>query len=138
MIEKNDTFEFTKDKPIMYVFDNELLTSDEGKILLNDITIPQLFDYHWKIAQFMWGPSGSGAPLHFHQDAWNAVLFGKKSWSLYPTHNSSYSKKIYPDWNAPYYCDQYPGDIVYVPDAWSHAVYNHGLTCAIAMEFNYP
>ena len=29
-------------------------------------------------SQFYLGPAYSGAPFHFHEDAWNALAFGKK------------------------------------------------------------
>ena len=29
-------------------------------------------------SQFYLGPAYSGAPFHFHEDAWNALVFGKK------------------------------------------------------------
>jgi hypothetical protein len=32
-------------------------------------------------------------------------------------------------------CRQHPGDLMYVPRAWAHAVYNDQLTAGFALEF---
>ena len=139
MVENNQVPIQMKDKPIMYVFANEILTSEGGKGLMNDISIPNLVsEFPWSIAQFMWGPPGSGAPLHHHQDAWNGLVFGEKKWWFYPPSEMISSTKISSDWNSPYYCTQSPGDFVYVPDSWSHAIYNSKFTSAVAIEFSYP
>lgn len=31
-------------------------------------------------AQFFLGPAGTGAPMHVHKNAWNAVAHGAKQW----------------------------------------------------------
>jgi hypothetical protein len=38
------------------------------------------------------GPTGSGAPPHFHADAVNALIRGRKRWLLWPPHKSFMSK----------------------------------------------
>lgn len=135
----NEGKEMMKDKPIMYVFDNELLTSPQGKGLFDDIDIPSIVkEYNWNVAQFMWGPPSSGAPLHYHQDAWNGLVFGEKKWWFYPPSETISSIRITDTWESAYYCTQTPGDFVYVPDAWSHAIYNTDFTAAVAIEFQYP
>lgn len=35
-------------------------------------------------AQFYLGPEGSGAPFHFHNTAWNQLVYGEKLWALLP------------------------------------------------------
>ncbi len=35
-------------------------------------------------AQWALGNAGSGAPVHFHNTAWNALLYGAKKWVMYP------------------------------------------------------
>jgi hypothetical protein len=32
--------------------------------------------------QFFLGAAGTGAPVHFHGDAWNAIAFGAKRWCV--------------------------------------------------------
>ena len=128
----------TAGQPIMYVFDNELLTSPAGASLMEDTRIPDLVAaYSWGSAQFMWGPTGSGAPLHYHQDAWNALVFGEKRWWFLPPANASSSTRIVNRWDTSYHCTQRPGDFVYVPDSWSHAVFNTKTSAAIAIEFDF-
>lgn len=136
MLKNNEIPPFMKDKPIMYVFDNEILTSNEGKKLFNDISIPNYFEnYPWNSAQFMWGPPNSGAPLHHHKDAWNGLVFGEKHWWFYPPAFAVSSTKISSNWDSIYFCKQLPGDLMYVPDSWSHAVYNAEFSSAVAIEF---
>ena len=51
----------------------------------------------WTVApaatQWYLGPPGSGAPIHFHQDAWNALAYGSKRWLLLPPGESRYSSQ---------------------------------------------
>ena len=37
---------------------------------------------------FFLGASGSGVVFHKHSDTWNAVVFGRKRWFLYPMTNT--------------------------------------------------
>jgi len=43
---------------------------------------PGLQDLHG--GQFFVGPEGSGAPVHFHSSAVNALYYGRKRWILIP------------------------------------------------------
>ena len=125
-------------KPIMYVFDNEILTSAAGKSLMDDITIPALVDSYTPTGhQFMWGPQGSGAPMHHHLDAWNGLVFGRKEWWFLPPSMATSATFVSGHWNSNYRCTQEPGDFVYVPDSWSHAIYNAKDSAAVAIEFDY-
>ena len=40
-------------------------------------------DYARVLTQLALGPALSGAPPHFHGDAWNALLYGSKRWFLF-------------------------------------------------------
>lgn len=42
---------------------------------------------HVRTGQFFLGPTGSGAPAHFHRLAINLVAFGEKHWFMYPPHH---------------------------------------------------
>lgn len=41
---------------------------------------------HWgnEVIQLFVGGPGSGAPMHYHQDAFNTLLYGQKHWYLQP------------------------------------------------------
>ncbi|CAE8611064.1 unnamed protein product [Polarella glacialis] len=96
--------------------------------------------------QFGVGDEGSGSPLHFHQDAINILLSGRKRWWLVPPARAAMSR-VHPldalqNASSPegelytqaMVLEQEPGDIMYVPDMWGHAVLNlaKGTVCATA------
>lgn len=41
--------------------------------------------------QLALGPAGSGSPLHFHEDAVNALIYGVKRWDLLPPSKTLFS-----------------------------------------------
>ena len=45
---------------------------------------------HLSDAQLYVGNKGTGSPFHFHEDAWNATLRGRKEWFLLPPSDSIY------------------------------------------------
>ena len=95
--------------------------------------------------QFYLGSPLSGAPVHFHRNAWNVLIYGQKRWFLYPPDKAFYSKEHVWDWWRGTYrkspdaleCVQYPGDLVFVPDMWGHAVINLREGVGVASEFVY-
>lgn len=95
--------------------------------------------------QFYVGPPLSGSPVHFHRNAWNVLIYGQKRWFLYPPNRAFYSKEHVWDWWKETYqkspdaleCVQYPGDLVFVPDMWGHAVINLREGVGMASEFIY-
>lgn len=96
-------------------------------------------------AQFYQGIAGTGAPLHSHIDAWNALVHGKKRWFLFPPLQGYYSTKPIWEWLENGYPQVKPlefmqeaGDIVYIPRHWSHAVLNLQESVGIAVEFVNP
>src|SRR3546814_1713227 len=38
-------------------------------------------------AQWAVGGPGTGAPVHYHNTAWNALIYGAKLWYIYPPAN---------------------------------------------------
>jgi len=44
-------------------------------------------------AQWAVGVEGTGAPVHFHNTAWNALIYGAKKWVIYPPHFMIMSNK---------------------------------------------
>ena len=50
------------------------------------------------IFRFSLGPAGSGAPPHFHGHAWNALIYGKKRWFLFPPTHAFFSSLTQLEW----------------------------------------
>jgi hypothetical protein len=128
--------------PPPYLFDNKLLS--EGDKLIGDyITMTTLAESDILDFHLLVGPEGSGAPAHFHTGAVNALLFGRKRWFLYPPSAAFWSKKAALPWlmdgdgiGEPIECVQQPGDIMFVPATWGHAVLNVEDTVAVTMTLN--
>jgi len=73
-----------------YVFDGGV----GGKVRDFDshfMTPPQFEGYNTILQQFMLGPRGSGAPPHFHNSAWNGLVYGRKRWYLFPPSEAFFS-----------------------------------------------
>ena len=95
--------------------------------------------------QWYLGGAGSGAPYHYHKDAWNVAVFGRKRWFLTPPLRSFYSSQPVADWlradgerrDRPLECVQEPGDILYVPHMWGHATLNLADCVGMATEFEF-
>lgn len=90
---------------------------------------------HLDGVHFFFGRAGSGAPFHIHADAVNAAVHGRKKWFVYTPARTIYSRKTALLWTQedlplldederPLECVQHPGDVVYVPLDWGHAVLN--------------
>jgi len=48
--------------------------------------------------EFYVGAAGSGAPMHFHGPAWNALAFGEKRWFLTPPQHATFSNIPAREW----------------------------------------
>ena len=103
------------------------------------------------------GPPRSGSSLHVDPlatAAWNALLAGRKRWALFPPGTSKelihprepglgreaadwfarvWPRTVAPGWAGPRPIDvvQRPGETMYVPGGWLHAVMNLDLTVAV-------
>jgi hypothetical protein len=103
--------------------------------------------------QFYLGPAGSGAPIHFHKDAVNFLVYGEKEWFLFPPNRSMYSTIPIAEWvtneevatsyllgrqgaDAAIQCTQLAGDLMYVPYEWGHGVLNLEPSIGVAIEFS--
>ena len=96
--------------------------------------------------QWALGTAGSGAPVHFHNTAWNQLFYGRKHWYLYPPSRNLMGKKQVMDWLEhdirnlmedgfqPMECIQMQGDVLVVPELWGHAVLNVQDSVAVASE----
>ena len=83
---------------------------------------------------------GSGVPFHFHNDGFSEVQHGAKRWLLYPSKPPHYDvnatstqwlERVYPNLTRrerPYDCTIEPGDLLYFPSNWYHAIVNQGIT----------
>jgi hypothetical protein len=105
--------------------------------------------------QFYVGGEGSGAPVHYHNEAFNALAWGRKKWALYPPAQAFYSttpaRETWEDEdkekekeeeketseNAALYCFQEAGDILFVPNSWGHGTYNAQSSIGIAWEIQH-
>mmetsp|Transcript_2583 Transcript_2583/g.5889 ORF Transcript_2583/g.5889 Transcript_2583/m.5889 type:complete len:575 (-) Transcript_2583:159-1883(-) len=96
--------------------------------------------------QLFLGPEGAGSPMHFHNNAFNIVVFGAKRWFLLPPTQRVYSKVKAQNWahsqtrrvrKSVLECVQNEGDIMYVPFAWAHGVTNLADTVALTLEWGY-
>ena len=104
----------------------------------------RLFDAdHGGSAQFYAGPTGSGAPFHYHEHALNVLAHGRKTWWLAPPSDANYSVTHPAAWprepgrekTPPLACVQKAGDVLFVPANWAHAVRNDAPSVGAALEF---
>ncbi|XP_004344477.1 hypothetical protein CAOG_06856 [Capsaspora owczarzaki ATCC 30864] len=152
--------------PPLYIFDNTFINAPPGvagslagsrrqAFLNNDVVAPTwMEDHSMHAAQFMFGPCLSGAPVHFHTDAWNGLIRGRKRWFVFAPGASFISKEPVLEWfrreeerqrmiqkhgeHAPatfLECIQEAGDLMYIPDSYGHGVINMQESLAIAVEF---
>jgi hypothetical protein len=160
----------------LYIFDSKF--GERIPDLLDDYWIPEVFwedlyaalpdmgpasirpPYRW----ILMGPARSGTPYHTDPhgtSAWNALLYGKKRWALYPptdagaplppgidpvTQRSSHPLLWYTNVYStlggggggqppPIEFVQEPGDFLFVPSGWWHCVLNITDTVAVTQNF---
>jgi len=97
-------------------------------------------------AQWAFGGEGTGAPVHFHNTAWNALVYGAKKWLVYPPHYKIMSSNQILDFFEtdmdyfkkkgiqPLTCIQTAGDVMIIPESWGHGVLNLQESIAVATE----
>ena len=106
---------------------------------------PSLAFDQMSVVQFALGSPGTGSPVHYHNAAWNGLFYGRKRWFLLPPYEKIISRiqvKKWVDEDVPtimkkqrmVQCDQTPGDLLYVPLNWAHAVLNVKESVAVAWE----
>eukprot|EP01065_Artemidia_motanka_P013425 TRINITY_DN17435_c0_g1_i9.p1 TRINITY_DN17435_c0_g1~~TRINITY_DN17435_c0_g1_i9.p1 ORF type:complete len:500 (+),score=71.19 TRINITY_DN17435_c0_g1_i9:93-1592(+) len=90
--------------------------------------------------QFFMGAQGSGAALHWHRDAYSALFFGQKTWTLTPPAHAGVSGVPAGLWDPrtmpgpeprAFSCTQTAGDVLVLPSGWGHRTFNHGMTLNI-------
>ncbi|KAL5266682.1 hypothetical protein ACHWQZ_G003901 [Mnemiopsis leidyi] len=112
--------------------------------------------YRWVV----FGPKRSGTSVHIDPlgtHAWNALVSGYKRWILFPTHTPRWllkqklpdseavtwfkfvhpqtDDKNWPDDCKPIECLQGPGEMMFVPGGWWHAVLNVSDTVAVTQNY---
>ena len=101
-------------------------------------------EQHFTSLQIYLGPLGSGAPQHFHMNAVNHLIFGRKFWSLLPPEESRITRQPLSRWlredpvaviNHTLTCVQPAGSALYVPAGWGHGVLNLEESVGYAREF---
>ena len=84
------------------------------------------------------GPTGAGAPFHYHENALNALLHGRKRWWLKEPSDAVYSVRHPRAWtdDTKDACTfvQHAGDVVLVPANWAHAILNEAPVVGAAFE----
>ena len=145
--------------PTLYIFDP---TFDVDTTLVWDYSVPECFrtkssanmfvdlfkllpqqvqpDYRW----FLLGWPGSGSSLHvdpLKSCAWNALVVGKKEWIVIPPDSvpPSLDQTVPEDQQGQpsYRFFQYPGEIIFIPSSYQHAVLNKEFSIAVTHNF-YP
>ena len=90
------------------------------------------------VVQVYVGPTGAGAPFHYHENALNALLHGRKRWWLKEPSDAVYSVRHPRAWtdDAKDACTfvQEAGDVVLVPANWAHAILNEAPVVGAAFE----
>ena len=109
--------------------------------------LPLTFQLSWLYI----GAKNTFSALHldiFNTSAWNGVISGKKIWLFYAPNQAKYLyngmvNPFDPDLNKfpefvnakPIVCVQNPGDVVYTPSRWWHAVYNEEAGVSLTENF---
>lgn len=94
--------------------------------------------------QLFYGGDRSGAALHCHSAAFNALYIGIKDWFLIPPKHTALSgmpaEKL---WYEGHYredhvlrCTQNAGDVILVPDGWGHSTISRGFTMGLGVLYS--
>ena len=112
--------------------------------------------------QFLMGRALAGAHVHAHGAAWNVLVHGEKRWFLFPPETPQHIAVVLRaaglepkfglpalEWFrteyqvlkrsriAPLEVIQRPGDVIWVPEKWGHAVINLKPSVGFAMEIGF-
>ncbi|CAE7335473.1 jmjd6-b [Symbiodinium sp. CCMP2456] len=162
-----------EDDTPLYLFDHAFGEYPSTKNLLSEYEVPEAFQsdllaelgtlrppFRWLLL----GPRRSGSTLHkdpLGTSAWNALVFGKKLWVLFPPSTppellrpeadtdfseesascwflhwwKSARARAWPEQFTPIEFLQQPGEVVFVPARWWHAVLNLEDSLAVTQNF---
>ena len=108
-----------------------------------------------KYGEIFIGPALSGSQPHAHTAAWNTLVFGRKRWYVWPKlcyslgYADGHGMSVW-EWVvtrlpklkgtpcAPFEFEQAPGDIVFVPYGWHHAVLNLEPSIGMSKQLGNP
>ena len=92
------------------------------------------------VRQFYFGPPCSGAPWHYHYDAFNVLLRGRKLWWLQAPGASVYGTALATEAGVPVEreaalaCEQRAGEVLFVPRQSGHRTLNVAAALGFALE----
>jgi hypothetical protein len=139
---------------VPYVFDSQIL-SQSPKLLRDFPALPsfatppawlnkEALGLQLDVPQLYVGRAGSGSPMHFHSDAWNACFKGEKLYALLPPEAAVYSVTPLREWlkevvdaetkQQILWCTQHSGDVLFVPGMYAHGVVNQKKVLGVATE----
>ena len=101
--------------------------------------------------EFMIGPAGTGASMHTHRPAWNALVHGRKRWFIMPPVDHDRDDIMATMSALRWFRDVLPtiahghaveafefvqeaGEVVWIPDGWPHAVLNVEPSVAVSKQ----
>jgi len=142
-----DSFHSTLPPPPL-VFDNSVLKgSASGLNALHQRRRNALFNNApVGLSQLILAPAGSGSALHYHPAAVNFLVMGVKAWVLVPPSSAGFFDGTAQDWWTRALPNmslprievlQGPGDMLYIPKNWGHAVMNLADSLSTAYEALY-
>jgi len=92
----------------------------------------------------------AGVPFHLHGDAWLALILGIKIWHI--VEPGKLTAVVRGVWHQPparwkaggdnidgiFTCEQHPGELMYVPESWSHQTFNSETTIGFGHQIRWP
>jgi len=114
-----------------YVFDmekcNELRPFFQTPKFVRKVSRPDWIQY------FVVGHSGAGVSTHDHAEGWNFLVYGRKTWSILPPGaEEAWSSLLWgPETTV---CEQYAGEVLYLPAQWGHSTRGVDETFAVATQ----
>lgn len=167
------------DNPL-YLFDKDDFLGTHAPELLSAVRLPDFFQATLPTAKarrsqrdapapgsvraakgvrtfFALGGAGAGVHFHFHEDAWNLQIFGRKKWLLAPHEHTPPLTSVaglelaepiagwvrtvlpaLPRNSRPLTCVVHPGELLYVPEQWHHATLNLEHSVGVAAQQESP
>ena len=133
-----------------YVFSRLNGEDEQSQRLREDFNLDDIVAGCLQPTEFFIGSHMSGAQVHRHGAAVNALVVGTKRWFLFPPwlpnwgHDafgmevSEWVERVLPSLRtqgiAPIELIQRSGMVVYVPPEWGHAVLNHGDVVGVSSQ----
>jgi Cupin-like domain len=122
--------------------------STQWKSLEQQYRLPPGTDMYTASLSFGIGGYGSGVAFHTHGDGFSEVLVGAKRWLLYPPQAAfswdpnatalQWLEQVYPtlsEAERPLECTIVPGEVLYFPAHWHHAIVNVAAYTAFMSTF---